>query len=428
MLDSAKILVVDDTPANLEVITESLAAESYDVFTAISGERALKQLQNHMVDLILLDVQMPGIDGFETCRQIKENAKIAAIPIILITALSDTDSIVKAFSLGAADYISKPFREPELLARVQTHLQVQHLTQTLETQVAERTAKWQATAQDLQQSKLQLVQHEKMSALGNLVAGVAHEINNPIGFLNGSVRNAQNYLKDILEHVDVCKEYCAHIPDVQEHAEDIDIDFVCEDFSKLLLSMQSANGRIKKISTSLRTFSRADTEHKVSANLHEGLDSTLLILKYRLKGDDNRPAIQVVKNYGELIAINCFPGQLNQVFMNLLANAIDVFDEAAQALSLETLKANPQVLTVTTTMVNGTHVEISIRDNGKGMTEEVKAKIFDHLFTTKAVGKGTGLGLAIAQQIIVDAHGGTISVQSDPGQGTDFCIQLPITT
>ena len=247
MLDSAKILVVDDTPANLEVITESLAAESYDVFTAISGERALKQLQNHMVDLILLDVQMPGIDGFETCRQIKESAKIAAIPIIFITALSDTDSIVKAFSLGAADYISKPFREPELLARVRTHLQVQHLTQTLETQVAERTAKWQATAQDLQQSKLQLVQHEKMSALGNLVAGVAHEINNPIGFLNGSVRNAQNYLKDILEHVDVCKEYCAHIPDVQEHAEDIDIDFVCEDFSKLLLSMQSANGRIKKI-------------------------------------------------------------------------------------------------------------------------------------------------------------------------------------
>ncbi|MEO1620746.1 MAG: ATP-binding protein, partial [Cyanobacteria bacterium J06632_3] len=283
----------------------------------------------------------------------------------------------------------------------------------------------QAYAQQIEESQLQTVQNEKMASLGNLVAGVAHEINNPIGFLNGSVRNAQNYLQDLLEHVAIYQKQAPQLPAIEEHAEDIDIEFLCEDFPKLLASMQSANNRIKEISNSLRTFSRADTEHKVSANLHEGLDSTLLILKYRLKANDYRPAIQVIKNYGELSAIDCFPGQLNQVFMNLLANAIDVFDEAAQNLPMATLKANPQVITITTSLMRNDHVEISIRDNGKGMTPEIKAKVFDHLFTTKAVGKGTGLGLAIAHQIITEAHSGRIIVNSETGKGTEFCIQLP---
>ena len=428
MLDSAKILVVDDVPANLEVISESLSDENHDIFTALSGERALKQLQKHPVDLILLDVQMPGIDGFETCQQIKANPQTANIPIIFITALSDTDSIVKAFSLGASDYISKPFREPELLARVRTHLQVQRLTQNLEAQVAERTAKWQAAAQDLQASKLQLVQHEKMSALGNLVAGVAHEINNPIGFLNGSVKNAQVYLRDLVEHLALYKEhYPQPVEAVQENAEDIDLEYDCEDFSSILASMTNAMNRIKAISTSLRTFSRADTEHKISADLHQGLESTLLILKYRLKASEHRPAINVIKEYGELPMVDCFPGQLNQVFMNLLANAIDVFDEAAQQSSSAELKEIVQNITIVTDICpEQTSVNIRIRDNGKGMTAAVKTRIFDHLFTTKAVGQGTGLGLAIAHQIIIETHGGALSVQSEPGEGTEFLIRLPI--
>lgn len=283
----------------------------------------------------------------------------------------------------------------------------------------------QAYAQQIKQSQLQTVQNEKMASLGNLVAGVAHEINNPIGFLNGSVRNAQNYLQDLLEHLAMYQEHGDMPPVVQEHAEEIDLDFLSEDFPKLLFSMQGANSRIKAISTSLRTFSRADTEHKVSANLHEGIDSTLLILKYRLKADNNRPAIKVIKNYGDLNTIECFPGQLNQVFMNLLANAIDVFDEAAQNLSMEALKANPQILTVTTSCNQDNCVEISIQDNGKGMTDDVKSRIFDHLFTTKAVGKGTGLGLAIAHQIVTETHGGKISVHSELGKGTEFRIHLP---
>ncbi len=289
----------------------------------------------------------------------------------------------------------------------------------------------QAYAQQLEQSQLQTVQAEKMASLGNLVAGVAHEINNPIGFLNGSLKNAQTYLQDLSEHLALYQQHHPQAAEpVRENAEDIDLDFLLEDFPKLLNSMTAANQRIKSISTSLRTFSRADTEHKVSANLHEGLDSTLLILKYRLKGNENRPEIEVIKDYGDLPIIDCFPGQLNQVFMNLLANAIDIFDEAAEQSSFTELKENPQIITVKTELCTQQNsrqkvATIRISDNGKGMTEAVKARIFDHLFTTKGVDKGTGLGLAIAQQIVVEKHGGSLTVSSELSQGTDFCIQLP---
>lgn len=281
---------------------------------------------------------------------------------------------------------------------------------------------------ELEQSQLKTVQSEKMASLGNLVAGIAHEINNPIGFLNGSIDNAKDYVKDLQSQIAL---YQQHYPDpvkpVQENAADIDLDFLLDDFPKLLDSMQAANQRIKSISTSLRTFSRADTEHKVNADLNEGLDSTLLILKYRLKGNENRPAIEVVKDYGDLPTIDCFPGRLNQVFMNLLANAIDIFDESAEQSSFAELTENPQRITIKTEIHSEQKaVNIRIGDNGRGMPEVVKERIFDHLFTTKGVGKGTGLGLAIAQQIIEEKHGGRLTVRSEPDKGTEFCIQLPI--
>jgi PAS domain S-box-containing protein len=282
------------------------------------------------------------------------------------------------------------------------------------------------TLQELQSAQLQMVQSEKMASLGNLVAGVAHEINNPIGFLNGSINNGKEHVQDLLEHLALYQQhYPSPTSPIQDHAEDIDLEYVCEDLPQLLNSMQGATDRIKSISTSLRTFSRADTEYKVSANLHEGIDSTLLILKYRLKANANRPAIEVITNYGEIPPIDCFPGQLNQVFMNILANAIDMFDETAQGRSFKELEANSQQITISTTLVDD-RVQITIRDNGKGMNAEVQSRIFDHLFTTKSVGKGTGLGLAIAQQIVVDKHSGSLTVESEPGQGAEFRIQLPI--
>ncbi|WOB42572.1 AAA family ATPase [Thermoleptolyngbya oregonensis NK1-22] len=284
----------------------------------------------------------------------------------------------------------------------------------------------QAYAQQLKQSQLQIVQSEKMASLGNLVAGVAHEINNPIGFLNGSINNAREYVKDLLDYISL---YQQHHPNaaapVQEKAEAIDLEFLCEDLPKLLDSMRGATDRIKGISTSLRTFSRADRDHKVRADLHEGIDSTLLILKYRLKANELRPAIEIIKEYGDLPEIDCFPGQLNQVFMNILANAIDMFDEMAQTQSFDELQSNAQQIAIRTA-THANQVEIQICDNGKGMTEAVRARIFDYLFTTKEVGKGTGLGLAIARQIVVEKHGGTLDVHSQIGSGTEFIIRLPI--
>ncbi|MHC5733888.1 AAA family ATPase [Nostoc sp.] len=279
--------------------------------------------------------------------------------------------------------------------------------------------------QELQNAQLQIVQSEKMSALGNLVAGVAHEMNNPLGFIAASLKQAKPTLADIVEHLKLYQENLPNPADkITDHAEEIDLDYSLSDLPKMIDSMSMACDRLKKISTSLRTFSRADQDYKVPFNIHEGIDSTILILKHRLKANEQRPAIEVVTNYGNLPQVECFPGQLNQVFMNLIANAIDALDESNTGRSFDEIKANPNCITITTSVENSL-VRIAIADNGKGMSEEVKSKIFDHLFTTKAVGKGTGLGLAIARQIIVEKHGGAIAVNSQPGKGTEFLIQLP---
>ncbi|HEY9849531.1 MAG TPA: HAMP domain-containing sensor histidine kinase, partial [Leptolyngbyaceae cyanobacterium] len=211
---------------------------------------------------------------------------------------------------------------------------------------------------------------------------------------------------------------------IKVHAEEIDLEYSLSDLPKMLDSMSVACDRLKNISTSLRTFSRADRDCKVPFNIHEGIDSTLLILKHRLKANDQRPAIEVITNYGNLPPVECFSGQLNQVFMNIIANAIDALDESNNQRSFAEIKANPNQITIETSRADN-QVKIAIADNGKGMSESVKSKIFDHLFTTKAVGKGTGLGLAIAKSIVVEKHGGSIQVNSQFGVGTEFVITLP---
>ena len=279
---------------------------------------------------------------------------------------------------------------------------------------------------NLQNAQLQMVQSEKMSALGNLVAGVAHEMNNPLGFIAASLKQAKPTFTDIIEHLKLYQESLPNKSDeIIGHAEEIDLDYNLEDFPKIIDSMSMACDRLKNISTSLRTFSRADQDYKVPFNIHQGIDSTILILKHRLKANEQRPAIEVVTNYGNLPHIECFPGQLNQVFMNLLANAIDALDEFNQGRSFEEIKANPNWITITTSVANKS-VKIAIADNGQGMSEQVKSKIFDHLFTTKAVGKGTGLGLAIARQIVESTHGGKLSFNSVLGEGTEFNIEIPV--
>lgn len=290
-------------------------------------------------------------------------------------------------------------------------------------------------AQQLEQSQLQIVQSEKMASLGNLVAGVAHEINNPVGFLKGNIQPALDYVQDVFGLIDLYQEkYPTPDPAIQDEIETIDLEFLREDLPKLISSMQEGIDRIRNISTSLRTFSRADSDTPIAFNLHEGIDSTLLILRHRLKANETRPAIEVIKQYGQIPLVECFAGQLNQVFMNILSNAIDALDEACQGLDFETLETNPKRITVMTELINcdltgqndRQSVAIRIQDNGVGIPETIRSKIFDHLFTTKGVGKGTGLGLAIARQIIEEKHRGTIAVTSKLGQGTEFVIRLPV--
>ncbi|MEG4230741.1 response regulator [Microcoleus sp. Pol11C3] len=420
------ILVVDDTPANLEVVCETLSDAGYEVATAINGDRALKRVQAYPPDLILLDVQMPGIDGFETCQRLKADPKTASIPIIFMTALSDADSKEKGFVLGAVDYITKPFQEKEMLARVKTHLQLRQLTKNLEQRVADQTADLEAALTQLQQSQIHLVQTEKMSALGNLVAGVAHEINNPLCFIAGNLKPAQDYIKDLFKLIELYqKELPYPSASLQEFVEEIDLEYLQEDLPKLIDSMQEGVDRICTISISLRTFSRSDCDRPIHYNIHDGIDSTILILKHRLKANECRPEIQVITDYGDLPQVECFAGQLNQVFMNLLANAIEALEESNQGRSFAQIKANPNQITVKTQLSESQAV-IRIQDNGIGMTDAVKPKIFEHLFTTKGVGQGTGLGLAIARQIVVQKHSGSLEVNSTLGQGTEFVISIPV--
>ena len=416
------IMIVDDRPTNAKVLFEFLQESGFRVLVAKSGESALEKLQVVSPDLILLDVMMPGIDGFETCRRLKENKATQDIPVIFMTALSDVVDKVKGLTLGAVDYITKPFQPEDVRARINLHLKLCQLNQKLEQRAAELTA----TVEQLKQSQQRLVQSEKMSSLGQLVAGIAHEINNPTGFVQGNLTYAQKYLQDLIDHIHLYQNQSS-AAEIAQHAAKIDLEYLLKDFPHLLSSMHEGIERICDISNSLRTFARADNMVKIPFNIHDGIDSTILILKHRLKASHTRPAIEIIRDYDNLPELECFPGQLNQVFMNILTNAIDALEESNVGRSYQEIAANPNFIKIQTKLnQDKNNILIKIKDNGLGIPNEIKSQIFDHLFTTKAVGKGTGLGLSITQQIIVEKHGGSIEVNSIPGEGAEFIITLPI--
>jgi two-component system, NtrC family, sensor kinase len=279
---------------------------------------------------------------------------------------------------------------------------------------------------ELQETQAQLIQSEKMSSLGQLVAGVAHEINNPINFIHGNLNCLEDYTEDLVKLIEIYKKhYDDSVPELEDYIAEIDLDFLLADLPKIINSMKMGSKRIREIVLSLRNFSRLDEADKKQVDIHEGIDNTLLILQSRLKGNSEKAQIEVVKNYGNLPLIDCYAGQLNQVFMNILNNAIDALESYNQGRDITEIEAHPSKIMITTEVGTNNSVLIRIADNGMGIPEAVKNRIFDPFFTTKPVGKGTGLGLSISYQIVVEKHGGKMSCISEPGKGTEFCIEIP---
>ncbi|MBE8988983.1 sensor histidine kinase [Nostoc sp. LEGE 12450] len=297
----------------------------------------------------------------------------------------------------------------------------------LEARVEQRTVELKTAMGELQRTQAQVVQSEKMSSLGQLVAGIAHEINNPVNFIHGNITHLDEYTQNLLQMIYLYQErYSNHDPEIQALAEEIDLEFLIEDLQKILPSMKMGTERIRNIVRSLRNFSRMDEAEFKAVDIHEGIESTLLILQHRLKDKPDHPAIEVVKDYGNLPQVECYPGQLNQVLMNVLVNAMDALDELDIKRTSQQIEENPSQITIRTSVVGSQSIEIAIADNAQGMPESVQNRIFDPFFTTKPVGKGTGMGMAISYQIITEKHGGKLLCFSSLGQGSNFIIQVPI--
>lgn len=314
-----------------------------------------------------------------------------------------------------------------LIQEVEERERAQQTLLASEAQERERSQQLSEALQHLQTTQAQLIQSEKMSSLGQLVAGVAHEINNPVNFIHGNVYHARQYTEDLLSLADLYELHCqtAH-PAIADKLEEIDLPFIRKDLPRLLSSMQVGADRIREIVRSLRIFSRLDEAEVKEVDIHEGIDSTLTILQNRLKARTGHPGIAVVREYGNLPAVECYAGQLNQVFMNLLSNAIDALDESINRRSPEALKADPPTIWIRTERGTGDRVVIHISDNGPGLSAIAEERIFNPFFTTKPVGQGTGLGLSISYQIVTETHHGSLRCVSQPGQGADFVIELPL--
>lgn len=553
--NKGNILIVDDLPENLQLLSDALLNLGYTVRSVTSGRMALKTVQVKRPDVILLDVKMPEMDGYQLCRLLKQNENFNSIPVIFLSALDDVFDKITAFKSGGIDYITKPFHIEEVVVRLENQLIIQRQQWLLEQEITQRreteevlyqsrallasvlnssldgVAAMQAvrdpttgdiedfrclvvnpviaralgnrredtigklvlkkllsrldpelfdrfvnivetgetlqqdfyyksgesswfhfvavklgdgfavtirditgrkkaefqlqqqaeslklTLHELKRTQAQLIQSEKMSSIGNLVAGVAHEINNPVNFIHANLRPAREYFQDLLSLVKLYQEHFPNPPtQIKAQIEEINLDFLQKDLLKLLNSMQIGTDRIREIVLSLRNFSRHDESECKRVNIHQGIDSTLMILQHRLKATLEHPEIMVIKDYGQLPPIECYSGQLNQVFMNLLNNAID-------SVSTQCIEEQGKIKIQTQT-IDSNRISIKISDNGLGIPQNLQSKLFDPFFTTKPVGQGTGLGLFICHQIVVNKHGGNLYCHSTLGQGAELVVEI----
>jgi signal transduction histidine kinase len=482
------ILVVDDTPENLQLLVGMLKQKAYKVRPAPSGELALSGAQGFPPDLILLDIMMPEMDGYEVCSKLKADERTKDIPVIFISALSDVLDKVKAFSVGGVDYITKPFQEEEVLARVSTHLANQNLQKSLQSKNAElantnqklentlqqlkaKNEELANTVQQLKATQEELIEKEKMAALGQLVAGIAHEINTPLGAIRSSAGNISESLNQTLEQLPTLfqslspeqaqifltlvqrslqtqltlstkeerqvkralrsKLETEEIENVDALADSLvdmgiyyeidtflpllnrpdslqilEIAYNLSDIQKGVATINTATDRASKVVFALKTYARYDQSDEMRlANLTEGIETVLTLYQNQLK-----QGVELKRNYAELPPLLCYPDELNQVWTNLIHNALQAMDYRG-TLSLDVTQKDQQV-------------DISITDTGMGIPEDIQPKIFEPFFTTKPPGEGSGLGLDIVKKII-EKHQGKIQFKSIPSQ-TTFTVTLPI--
>lgn len=354
--------------------------------------------------------------GYSECHlQLLEQFHVKAYVIVPIWQGEKLWGLLAAYQNSHSRHWEED--EINLLKQISVQMGVALQQAELLAQTRRQAEELAITLRNLQQTQAQLIQSEKMASLGQLVAGIAHEINNPVNFIHGNLTHVSNYIEDLIELVKLCQQEYATTPVIKEKIEALDLEFLITDLPKTLSSIKVGTERIRQLVLSLRNFSRLDEAESKQANIHEGIDSTLLILQHRLQRKGERQSIKVIKEYSQLPLIQCYPAQLNQVFMNLLSNAIDALEEGN----------TPQpTIWIRTQIQQGNRAIISIADNGPGIPTAARARIFDPFFTTKPVGKGTGLGLAISYQIIVEKHGGVIECFSQPGEGTEFRIEIPI--
>lgn len=428
------VLVVDDNPTNLSLLSDLLDGAGLSVRVAKSGVAAIERVAFARPDLILMDVMMPEMDGFEACQRLQRDPDTRDIPIIFMTALSDAADKIKGLNLGAVDYITKPFQQEEVLARVRLHLRLHQLNvelalanQQLEARVAERTADLERALQDLQSAQVRLIQSEQLSSLGDITAGAAYEISNALNVLTGNLTYTSDRCEELIEMV---QHYRQHYPQADQAMDDrgqaIDLDFIKSDLPALMASLHTGIRRIQNVTDILQDFATPHESDCRVFHLQASLDNILTLLKQRLKGRGHRPPITVRRDYGDLLPFNAYPGPLNQALTHLLTNAIEAIEVRCANEPAWGFIPELQVQAHVQDIQGASWVVLTIADNGIGMSESIRDRAFQPFFTTKPATKASGLGLALCQSTVVELHGGTIHCDSQPDQGTKVIVRLPL--
>lgn len=404
-----------NSPLNLSISSSN--EREYWLLTHVPRlDIAIEYLRRDRFDVVLLDLSLPDSFGLDTLRTLQDC--MPDIPVVVLTGADDREMSLQAMATGAQDYLVKDRISVQLLER--------SIRYAIERKKAEIHV-IRALEQERELQQLKLIHSDKLASLGQLVASVAHEISNPIHFIFANLIHIDNYTQDLLDLIALYQQgHTPNDPEIQDKIEEIDLDFIQEDLPKMLNSMQMGAERLGELVLTLRNFSRLDAAEMKPFNIHEGIDSTLLILRDRLKAKSGYAAIEVIKDYGNLPLVECYAGQLNQVFMNLLSNAIDAVHQRNSDSSDDAIDNFHPTITIRTQILESNRVAINIKDNGPGISESVQAKIFDPFFTTKEVGEGTGLGLSISYQIVVEKHGGQFHCISVPGQGAEFLLEIPV--